>query len=125
MKIAMAGMGTKRVRLANLPPETPDEAVSFAFSQYGEIKEMQREVWSKAYRYKVFIGVRIIVIILTKHIPSHIMIAGHRVLVSYEGQPTIRYGCGETDISTTFAPRGEEWGLKRPRSPKYHGPTLR
>jgi len=43
VKIEMAGMGTRRVRLANLPPETPDEAVSFAFSQYGEIKEMQRE----------------------------------------------------------------------------------
>jgi len=38
MKIEMAGMGTRRVRLANLPPETPDEAVRFAFSQYGEIK---------------------------------------------------------------------------------------
>jgi len=41
VKIAMAGMGTGRVRLANLPPETPDEAVIFAFSRYGEIKEMQ------------------------------------------------------------------------------------
>jgi len=51
-KIAIYGMGTRRMRLANLPPETPDEAVSFA-SQDGEIKEMQREVWSKAYCYKV------------------------------------------------------------------------
>jgi hypothetical protein len=41
VKKEMAGMSTRRVRLANLPPETPDEAVSFAFSQYGEIKEMQ------------------------------------------------------------------------------------
>ena len=39
VKIELAGMGT---RLANLPPETPDEAVSFAFSQYGEIKGMLR-----------------------------------------------------------------------------------
>jgi len=95
VKIEMAGMGTRRVRLANLPPETPDEAVSFAFSQYGEINEMQRTVWSNAYRYKVFSGVRIVVITLTKHIPSHVMIAGPRVLVSYEGQPTTCYGCGE------------------------------
>ena len=49
----MAGMGTRRVRLANLHPKTPDEAVSFAFSQYDTINEMQREVWCKAYRYKV------------------------------------------------------------------------
>jgi len=66
VKIEMAGMGTRRVRSANLPPETPDEAVSFALSQYGEIEEMQRKVWSKVYRYKVFSGVRIVVITL-KH----------------------------------------------------------
>ena len=53
VKIEIVGMCTRRVRLANFLPETPDEAVSFAFSKYGEIKEMQREVWSKVYRYKV------------------------------------------------------------------------
>jgi len=74
VKIEMVGMGTRRVRLANLPPETPDEAVRFACSQYCEIKEKQRESWSKPFRYKVFKGVRIAVITLTKHIPSHMMI---------------------------------------------------
>jgi hypothetical protein len=75
VKIEVAGMGTRRVRLAGFPPETPDEAVNFAFSQYGEIKEMQPKSWSKAYRYKVYTGVRIVVIALTKHIPSHMTIA--------------------------------------------------
>ena len=41
VKIEMAGTGMRHVRLANLPPETPDEAVSFTLSQYGEINEMQ------------------------------------------------------------------------------------
>jgi len=104
-KIEMAGMGTRHVRLANLPPETPNEAVSFAFSQYGEIKEMQREVWSKAYRYKVFSGVRIVVITLTKHIPSHMTTARHIVLVSYEGQPTACYGRGETEHFYQVCPK--------------------
>jgi len=125
VKIEMAGKGTRRVSLANLPPETPDEELSFAFSQYGEIKEMQREVWSKANRYKVFTGVRIVVITLTKHIPSHIMIAGHRGLVSYEGQPTTCYGCGETGHFNQVCPKRRRVGLKRPRSPQYHGSTLR
>ena len=35
VKIEMAGIGKRRVRLANFPPETPAEAVIFAFSQYG------------------------------------------------------------------------------------------
>jgi hypothetical protein len=34
VKIEMAGMGTKRLRLANLPPERPDEAVRLDFSTY-------------------------------------------------------------------------------------------
>jgi len=42
---------------------------------------MQGEVLYKAYRYKVFNGVRIVVISLAKHIPSHIMIAGHSGIV--------------------------------------------
>ena len=95
VKIGLAGMGTRRVRLANLPLETKDKAISFAFSQYGEIKEMRPECWSKAYRYKVFNSVRILVIAITKHIPSRMTIEGHRVLVSYEGQPTTCYGCAE------------------------------
>jgi len=114
----MAGLGTRRVRLANLPPETPDEAVSFVLSQYGEIKEMQREVWSKAYRYNVFSGVRIIVITLTKHIPSHIMIAGHRGLVSYEGQPTTCYGCGETGHFNQVCPKRRRLGFETTKEPK-------
>jgi len=59
VKIEMAGMGTRHVRLANLPHDTPDEALRFAFSQYGEIKEMQLEVCSKPYHYQVFSCVRI------------------------------------------------------------------
>ena len=38
VKIEMVGMGTRLVRLANHHTETPDEAVRFAFFQYGEIK---------------------------------------------------------------------------------------
>jgi hypothetical protein len=49
VEIEMAGMGTKRVRLANLPPETPDDAIRLALSTYVEIKEIQEEWWSRAY----------------------------------------------------------------------------
>ena len=69
-----------RVRLGNLPPETPDEAVRFAFSQYFEIKEMQRGSAFKSYRYKVFNGVRIVVITLTKNISSYMTTAGLKIV---------------------------------------------
>ena len=82
VKIEMAGMGTRRVKLANFTAETPDEAVSFAFSQYGEIKEMQLESWSEACRYKDFFfnGVRIVVITLTKNISSYMTTAGLKIV---------------------------------------------
>jgi hypothetical protein len=32
---------------------------------------------------------------MTKRVPSHIYVEGHRVLSSYDGQPTTCYGCGE------------------------------
>jgi len=44
VKIEMADMGTRRVTLANLPPEIPDEAVCFAFSNYDEIDSREETV---------------------------------------------------------------------------------
>jgi hypothetical protein len=65
----MAGMFVGLVRLSNLTPETPYKTLSYAFCQYREIEKMQRKIWSKAY-HKVFIGVKIVVITLTKHMTA-------------------------------------------------------
>jgi hypothetical protein len=32
---------------------------------------------------------------LKTHVPSHMLIAGHRVLISYDGQPLTCYNCNE------------------------------
>jgi len=121
----MAGMGTRRVRLANVRPVTPDEAVSFAISQHGEIKEIQREVWFKAYHYKVLSAVRIVVINITKHIPSHKMIAEHTGLVSYEGQPTACYGCGEMRHFNQVRIKRRRVRVETTKEPTISSPTLR
>ena len=76
-------------------PEISDRAIKMGLSRYGEIKEIQEETWSRAYRYPVANGTRIVVISLTQHIPSHVILAGNRTLISYEGQPTC-YGCNGT-----------------------------
>jgi hypothetical protein len=93
--ISDAGMGTKRVRIANLPPEVQDETIRTALTSYGTAMNIQEERWSISYRYAVPNGIRQVTILLTKHIPSNITVAGCNVLLSYEGQPTTRYGCGK------------------------------
>lgn len=93
--INMAGMGNKRIRIANLPPEVPENVVKTALTPYGTVMDIHEEKWARTYRYVVANGIKQVMMSLTKHIPSHLTIEGHRVLVSYEGQPTTCYGCGE------------------------------
>jgi hypothetical protein len=57
VEITIAGMGSKRVSIANLPPEISDGTVRYAFSNCGEIQDIQEERWSKAYRYSVSNGI--------------------------------------------------------------------
>ena len=97
VKIAIAGTRTTRVRLANLPPEIGEKLVRNTLTMYGEVQEVTHETWTNRYRYPVANGIRIINMKLTKHIPSNMMMAGHRVLITYEGQPITCFGCGAED----------------------------
>jgi hypothetical protein len=65
-------------------------------NRYGEVNEVKEENWAQAYRYPVANDIRITTIRLSLHIPSHILIAGYRTLISYERQPSTCYGCNET-----------------------------
>jgi len=76
----------------------------------GEVKDVEAETWSHIYRYKVANGVRVAVMTLAKHIPSNITIAGHRVLVSYEGQPMACNRCHKTDHFHQACPMGRTAG---------------
>jgi hypothetical protein len=60
-------------------------------SKYGDVKDITEEQWSQKYRYSVSNGIRIVELQLKQHIPSHMLTAGQRVLITYEGQP-ITYG---------------------------------
>ena len=94
--IAVAGLGTKRVRVANFPPEVNDAVFMNSLTPYGKVIAIQEEVWAKSYTYEVANGVRQVTIMLTRHIPSNVTVAGIRVLLSYDGQPATCYGCGKT-----------------------------
>lgn len=92
--LAVAGLGTKRIRVATLPPEVSYDEMQAALTPHGKIVDIQTEKWSNNYRYAVDNGVRQVTILMTRHVPSHLTVAGYRVLLSYEGQPVTCYGCG-------------------------------
>ena len=56
-------------------------------------------------------------ITLTKHIPSYMMIEGHRGLVSYEGQPTTCCGCDETRHFNQVCPQRRRVGVATTKDP--------
>jgi len=72
---------------------------------YGDIKQIQDEVSSQAYRFRVKIGVRLVDIGMKKHIPSHINTEGHRALIAYEGQPMTCFRCNEQGHQQHECPR--------------------
>jgi hypothetical protein len=96
VNIEPAGMGVRRKRIANLPPEVNDRTIRNTLTKYGEVKEISEDAWSRNYRYKISNDIRIATMNLKEHIPSHIMIVSNRVLISYEGQPPTCYGCNKT-----------------------------
>jgi hypothetical protein len=105
VRIKMAGLGTKCIRIADLPPEVPEGPIIIALAQYEDIKSIQNESWSKAYCYAVSKGIKILTIALKEHIPSHATIACYRVLIAYEGQPMACYGCNATDHVYQICPK--------------------
>jgi len=101
----VAGMGTKPIRFANLPPEVPNDTLRAALAHFGKVQDIHTEVWSKEYRHSVANVIRQVSITLTRHVLSHLTVAGHRVLLSYDGQPATCYVCGEADHMCSVCPR--------------------
>jgi len=91
-------MGMRRIRIANLPPEVTESSIRSALALYGEVVSIQDEIWLKAFRYKVANGVKVIMMKLTKHLPSQMSIAGHRALPSCDDQQVIHV----TGVGTVY-----------------------
>jgi hypothetical protein len=104
VKISEAGMGFRRIRVANLPPEDDDAVLRAALAPYGKVMEVVEEAWSRAYKYKVGSGVRYVTMTLTKHAPSNLIIKGTRVFLTYERQPLTCFRCGEVGHMYSVCP---------------------
>jgi hypothetical protein len=45
VRIETTGLVSRKVRIANLPPEVSDAVLRTALAMYGEVKEVQEENW--------------------------------------------------------------------------------
>jgi hypothetical protein len=80
--VQLAGMGMRKIRIANMPPEVNDRMIKDILVKYGEVREIKEEQRTRAYRYKGSNAIRIVDMNLKQHLPSHLTIDGNRVLVS-------------------------------------------
>ena len=69
-----SGLGTRLVRVFNLPPELADDKVADAFRVYGRVVHVKREVWGDDLFKGVPNGVRQVLVELEKSVPSFVHI---------------------------------------------------
>jgi hypothetical protein len=50
VSVNMAGMGTRKIRIANLPPEVAADTLRASLAQYGKILSVKDETWAQTYR---------------------------------------------------------------------------
>jgi len=75
-------MGKKKIRIASLPSEVKENEIRVCMSRYEEVKSIRDEVWTSAYRYKVYSAIRIVEMKIKQHLPSHMSIAGNDATIS-------------------------------------------
>jgi len=96
----------------NLPPALRERTLPVALVPYGENVSIHDETWSKAYRYTVANGIKVVMMKMNKHLPSHMNIARHRILASYDGQPVTCYGCGDIRYMYQACPKRRGGGTE-------------
>ena len=60
VRLKVAGMDMRRIRIANLPPEGPKRTLRVALAPHAEIVLIHDETWSKACRYTVTNGIKVV-----------------------------------------------------------------
>ena len=114
VNIEIAGMGSKKFRIGNLPPEINEYDIRASLSKYGEVRSIRDEMRASVYRCKVYNGIKIADMRLKQHLPSHMLIAGNDALISHDKQPQTRYRCNEVGHQRQDCPRGKRSPLPIP-----------
>jgi len=104
----VAGTGFKKLRIANLPPEVPDEKLRTTVAPFGQVLDIQNEMWVRTHRYAVANGIRQVTMMLTQHVPSHLVIAGQKCLYLMKVNPPPVTDAMTPDTNISCAPVGKD-----------------
>jgi len=115
--IEIAVMGRKKIKIACLPPEAKENEFRACMSRYGEMRNIREEVWTSAFRYKVYNGIRIVEMKFKQHLLPYMSIAENDAIISYDGQPPTCYRCNETGHQHLECPRRKRLGLNNSTQP--------
>jgi hypothetical protein len=88
--VELASMGVRRVRMANLPPEVQDSVLRDTMQNMATYRILRNNNGKCNIDIQSQMGFG-----FWAHVPPHMLIAGHRVLISYDGQPFTSYNCNE------------------------------
>ena len=102
--IAVAGLGTKGVRVANLPPDVNDAVLMTSLAPFGKVTAIKDEMWAKSYRYAVAYGTRQMTNMMTRHIPSHLTVAGSEYYYHMAASRPPAMDVGRQDTFSRHAP---------------------
>ena len=93
-----AGKKDTYIRLMDVPFEASGTAITAALQPYGKVLQVRRERYANSVEkdyFSTLTGAITVVMIVEKHVPSHLRISDQRVLVKYHGQPQTCYVCNQ------------------------------
>lgn len=113
VKLTHAGLGVRHVRVFNLPFEVRNDTIVRCLSPFGDVLAITKEKWSDAYYFQVENGIRSVQMVVKKHIPSFVLMNGHRAFITYHGQPQTCSHCGGVGHYRNQCPRRRPAQLPR------------
>lgn len=91
-----SGLGSRLIRVFNLPPELEGKVVAEAFSVYGKVLNVRLENWTSGFLKGVPNGIRHVLVELSKHVPSFVAVGKlGKFMTTYDGQPRT---CAKCDL---------------------------
>lgn len=113
------------IKAFDFPLELHNAKIKETFNKYGIVKTIRQEKWIGEDLYQVDNGIRTIIMILEKNIPSYVTIEGCTSFISYKGQERTCMFCDQAGHERKNCPKNKRrTETNRPNVPIPNDETL-